>query len=120
MGILKTSYMAAAGCRCSPLLRSVDSRKLVVQVAEIIEHGIRDHPDLAVGAGAERAGVRSVGNSQVSLQLLSATSAATLVAVDQPGMKQPQCRTHTALSCLSSGPLPEMAQSSKALVTCRL
>eukprot|EP00891_Asterochloris_glomerata_P009730 jgi/Astpho2/9730/fgenesh1_pm.00149_%23_13_t len=34
------------------------------QVAEIIERGIRDHPDLAVGAGAERAGVRSVGNSQ--------------------------------------------------------
>lgn len=36
-------------------------------IAEIIERGVRDHPKLSVGAAADGAGVRSVGNSQVYL-----------------------------------------------------
>ena len=34
-------------------------------IAEIIERGVREHPELSVGAAADGAGVRSVGNSQV-------------------------------------------------------
>lgn len=35
------------------------------QIAEIIERGVTEHPELGVGAAALDAGVRSVGNSQV-------------------------------------------------------
>ena len=38
-------------------------------IADIIERGVREHPELSVGAAAEGAGVRSVGNSQVDAQL---------------------------------------------------
>ncbi len=36
-------------------------------IAEIIERGVREHPELSVGAAADGAGVRSVGNSQVRI-----------------------------------------------------
>ncbi len=36
-------------------------------IAEIIERGVREHPELSVGAAADGAGVRSVGNSQVHI-----------------------------------------------------
>ena len=35
-------------------------------VAEIIERGVTEHPELSVGAAADGAEVRSVGNSQAS------------------------------------------------------
>lgn len=35
-------------------------------IAEIIERGVTEHPELSVGAPEDGAGVRSVGNSQVS------------------------------------------------------
>lgn len=34
-------------------------------IAEIIERGVRDHPELSVGSNADGIEVRSVGNSQV-------------------------------------------------------
>ena len=34
-------------------------------IADIIERGVREHPELSVGAAADGADVRSVGNSQV-------------------------------------------------------
>lgn len=34
-------------------------------IADIIERGIRDHPDLGVGAGLDGVDIRSVGNSQL-------------------------------------------------------
>ena len=36
-------------------------------IAEIIERGVTEHPELSVGAAEDGAGVRSVGNSQASL-----------------------------------------------------
>ena len=35
------------------------------QIAEIIERGVTEHPELGVGAASNDAGVRSVGNGQV-------------------------------------------------------
>lgn len=35
-------------------------------IAEIIERGVTEHPELSVGAAEDGAGVRSVGNSQAS------------------------------------------------------
>ena len=41
-------------------------------IAEIVERGVRDHPELSVGAASDGADVRSVGNSQVlAMQPLS-------------------------------------------------
>lgn len=37
-------------------------------VAEIIERGVTEHPELGVGAASNEAGVRSVGNSQVPVE----------------------------------------------------
>ena len=34
-------------------------------IAEIIERGVREHPELSVGSSADGIDVRSVGNSQV-------------------------------------------------------
>lgn len=40
------------------------------EIAEIIERGIRDHPELSVGMATEGVEVRSVGNSQLLHQTL--------------------------------------------------
>ena len=37
------------------------------EIAEIIERGVKEHPELSVGAAADGAEVRSVGNSVVSV-----------------------------------------------------
>ncbi len=40
-------------------------------IAEIIEKGVKEHPELSVGAAADGAGARSVGNSQVLSNILA-------------------------------------------------
>ena len=50
-------------------------------IAEVIERGVTDHPELSVGAAADGAEVRSVGNSQASS--LACTSVVYTRCLDQ-------------------------------------
>ena len=47
-------------------------------IAEIIERGVTEHPELSVGAAADGAEVRSVGNSQASSPSSCASGVSTI------------------------------------------
>jgi tetratricopeptide repeat protein 30 len=58
------------------------------QVAEIIEKGVREHPELSVGSNTDNIDVRSVGNSAV-LRETSLVEAFNLKAAVEYNMKNP-------------------------------
>merc|ERR1719409_744196 len=58
------------------------------QVAEIIERGVREHPELSVGSNTDNIDVRSVGNSSV-LRETSLVEAFNLKAAVEYNMKNP-------------------------------
>ena len=66
-------------------------------IAEIIERGVTEHPELSVGAAADGADVRSVGNSQAS-----SPACTSVVSIRPPALRPSHHRGKGEL-CVSCG-----------------
>jgi hypothetical protein len=64
-------------------------------LGEVIERGVREHPELSVGSATEGLEVRSVGNSQVGARCLGNSWTVRCVRSDLAGPR----RRCTALRC---------------------
>ena len=69
IGLISDTLAATDTCYCLALChyKLKQYAASLKYISEVIERGIRDHPELSVGMQTEGVDIRSVGNSSVSL-----------------------------------------------------